>query len=522
MSAPREVTAPPALAGFEFLEVLGSGGFADVFLYQQLLPRRRVAVKVLRADQLRAGSVDAFTGEANAMAKLSTHPSIVTIYQAGVSDDGRPYLVMEFCPKVNLQVRYRREALGVAEALRVGIQIAGAVETSHRAGILHRDIKPANILVTEYNRPSLTDFGIAAATSADESGPVGMSIPWSPPESFMSPSWSGASSDVYGLAATIYTLLAGRSPFQLPAGSSSVPDAGTEVISRIMTLPVPSLSRPDVPTSLEAALVRGLSKRPQDRHASMLEFARVLQKVQIELSLAVTPLDVPDELVGDLLGGGAAEEPDADDADRTRVRGVVRIDPSGSAPAGAAAVPADPGAMPGVASIDPAGLGAAGGAGASVDADEPVRDRPRRVASIVGAALGLTAVVGVTLAIVLGAGAGGEASPRVSAAPAPVDAIIESDVPTPTDLVGVMNGATAVFTWTNPAPETGDLYLWSIMVAGQDGAVHTVTEPTVTVPRGEEAGPAVETCVAVSVRRADGRSSGEAATACASPAGTPG
>ncbi|WP_051973586.1 protein kinase [Cryobacterium sp. MLB-32] len=126
MSARRAVTAPPALAGFEFLDVLGSGGFADVFLYEQLMPRRPVAVKVLRTEHLRGGSTDAFAAEANAMARLSTHPSIVTIYQAGVSDDGRPYLVMEFCPGANLQVRYRREVFGVAEALRVGIQIAGA------------------------------------------------------------------------------------------------------------------------------------------------------------------------------------------------------------------------------------------------------------------------------------------------------------------------------------------------------------------------------------------------------------
>ena len=116
------------------------------------------------------------------MAMLSTHPAIVTIYQAGVARDGRPYLVMEYCPKPNLQVRYRREPFSVAESLRVGIQVAAAVETAHRAGVLHRDIKPANILVTEYNRPALTDFGIASTTSAAAES-EGLSIPWSPPES---------------------------------------------------------------------------------------------------------------------------------------------------------------------------------------------------------------------------------------------------------------------------------------------------------------------------------------------------
>ena len=164
MSAKRPPAPPPELPGFTYLELLGSGGFADVYLYEQQLPRRKVAVKVLLPDRMAGGSVEQFTAEANTMAMLSTHPAIVTIYQAGLAEDQRPYLVMENCPRPNLQVRYRAAAFSVAEALRVGIQVAAAVETAHRAGILHRDIKPANILVTEYNRPALTDFGIATTT----------------------------------------------------------------------------------------------------------------------------------------------------------------------------------------------------------------------------------------------------------------------------------------------------------------------------------------------------------------------
>ena len=156
----RTPSPPPELPGFVYVQPLGTGGFADVFLYEQQMPRRRVAVKVLIAERITSGAAQEFTDEANVMAMLSTHPAIVTIYQAGVAGDGRPYLVMEYCPRPNLQVRARKEPFSVAEALRVGIQVAGAVETAHRAGVLHRDIKPANILVTEYNRPALTDFGI--------------------------------------------------------------------------------------------------------------------------------------------------------------------------------------------------------------------------------------------------------------------------------------------------------------------------------------------------------------------------
>src|SRR5690606_2078483 len=174
----RAPSPPPELPGFIYLRPLGTGGFADVFLYEQQLPKREVAVKVLLADRLTAGAAEEFTNEANVMALLSTHPAIVTIYQAGVAGDGRPYLVMEYCPKPNLQIRTRKEPFSVAEALRVGVQVSGAVETAHRAGVLHRDIKPANILVTAYNRPALTDFGIAStAGSAADGEAAGMSIP---------------------------------------------------------------------------------------------------------------------------------------------------------------------------------------------------------------------------------------------------------------------------------------------------------------------------------------------------------
>ena len=104
----RAPSPPPELQGFEYLRPLGTGGFADVFLYEQQLPKREVAVKVLLADRLSAGAAEEFTNEANVMAMLSTHPAIVTIYQAGVAADGRPYIVMEYCPKPNLQVRTAR------------------------------------------------------------------------------------------------------------------------------------------------------------------------------------------------------------------------------------------------------------------------------------------------------------------------------------------------------------------------------------------------------------------------------
>ncbi|WP_422115149.1 serine/threonine-protein kinase [Brachybacterium sp. UNK5269] len=187
--SPRPPSPPPRLPGYEYEQLLGSGGFADVFLYRQFRPQRRVAIKVLLSTVLDDSVRRQFDAEANVMAQMSSHPSIVTIHQAEVSDDHRPYLVMEYCSKPNYGVRFRRERITVAEALRVGVQIAGAVETAHRVGILHRDIKPANVLVTDYNRPALTDFGISIATGQghDVEDSQGMSIPWSPPEFFADP-----------------------------------------------------------------------------------------------------------------------------------------------------------------------------------------------------------------------------------------------------------------------------------------------------------------------------------------------
>ncbi|WP_252976148.1 protein kinase [Janibacter melonis] len=126
--------SPPAprIPGLEHVRRLGAGGFADVHLYRQELPRMLVAVKVLRtaAGDLR----EQLVAEANTMAELAEHPYIVTVLRADVTDDGRPYLVMAYYPGTSLAARARRSPLSVAETLRAGVQLASAVETAHRAG----------------------------------------------------------------------------------------------------------------------------------------------------------------------------------------------------------------------------------------------------------------------------------------------------------------------------------------------------------------------------------------------------
>ncbi|MCC2032992.1 serine/threonine-protein kinase [Microbacterium allomyrinae] len=551
MSAKRAPMAPPDLPGFTYVDVLGSGGFADVFLYEQQLPKRRVAVKVLLTDRMSSGSVEEFTAEANVMAMLSTHPAIVTIYQAGVARDGRPYLVMEYCPRPNLQVRYRREPFPIAESLRVGVQVAAAVETAHRAGVLHRDIKPANILVTEYNRPALTDFGIASTTSAAAES-AGLSIPWSPPESFADSPRSDPRSDVYALGATVYTLLAGRSPFELRDQRNSA----AELIHRIETMPLPVLDRPDVPASLQRALERAMAKSSGDRYESAIAFARALQTVQIELSHSVTAIDILDDHVPDDV------EQDEDDG-LTRVRGVVSINPETTPAAGLT--------RPSAQTAPSAGLGQAAGfaptAGAaprfdtaadagetvlratpapaapalpdtvrreraelpvSLDetvvrlppafvepADPPADAAPRR-RSRTGLWIGLGAAVVVVIAVIVGVSLPGILAGTPGETPAPAESANPQDpvaliVPPPEDVVGAAVDGGVRFTWTNPDPQDGDFYIVeAVTLADANPDAKSVTVPEIVVP----ADPSGQTCIDVTLVRENGTGSPQPARGC--------
>lgn len=537
----RRPSPPPELPGFTFVEPLGTGGFADVFLYEQQMPRRRVAVKVLLADRISSGAAQEFADEANVMAMLSTHPAIVTIYQSGVAADGRSYLVMEYCPRPNLQQRARKEAFSVAEALRVGVQVAGAVETAHRAGVLHRDIKPANILVTEYNRPALTDFGIASTTEATGEA-SGMSIPWSPPESFAEPPQSGPRTDVWALGATIYTLLAGRSPFERPQERNSSAD----LIERIERAPLAPLNRADSPTSLQRVLERAMAKNPADRYPSAVAFARALQKVQIELSHSVTPIDIVDE-------HPPAEDFDDDGDGLTRVRDVRSISPeapTSTRPSAATvrkqaaglvadvprfdrpteadvlaasqhrptfAPPAEEDAPTAVrlprvvapeAEAPPAAQPVVAPVSTTQESREPRRGGIRWWVWLISAVGVIALVAGVVLVNTFSGAI--EPTPKpTSVEPQPQDPLV-GVVPQPDELVGSNDGGIVAFTWTNPEPEEGDTYIWYEVTLDGPGETQIVEQPEVAL-EGARTG---RTCIEVLIKRVDGRSSSEPVRGC--------
>ncbi|RRC95536.1 serine/threonine-protein kinase [Schaalia canis] len=305
---------PPPLPNAAYMSHLGSGGFADVFLYKQDIPQRNIAVKVLRHEATSEQNV-AFEAEANLMASMSAHPSILSVYGAGVSSDGRPYLMMEYCPPPNLGQRARKRPLPVPRVLDMGIRIAGAVETLHRANILHRDIKPSNILITQFGHPVLTDFGVAVATDQTKRlGGGGFSIPWASPEQQNGVGPFSPAMDVYSLSATIYTMLTGRSPFEIPGGDNSE----VALLSRVLRSPVPSIGRQDVPEELERVLSIGMSKDPSHRYPSAMDLAIALQHVQADMHQRPTHFDV--------LETESVLSVTIDDEDRTRARPLLAID----------------------------------------------------------------------------------------------------------------------------------------------------------------------------------------------------
>lgn len=512
----RPPAPPPTLPGFEFVRHLGSGGFADVYLYEeQNLGRRNVAVKVLLKGELMAGALDNFSNEATLMARLSNHPSIVSVHQAGLSADGRPFIVMEYCSKPTLHARYRAARFSEAETLRVGIQIAGAVETAHRAGILHRDIKPANILVTDYGRPALTDFGIAATTASGAA--AGFSVPWAPPEAVESGRMGDARSDVYSLAATLYTVLAGRTPFEIPGASNSTVD----LMGRIQTAPLPRIGRAEVLPSVEKVLATGLSRDPQDRYPSAMAFARALQRLQIERGMQPTTVDVMDDAID--------TDERLEDEGRTVVRSVVTIDaqpktaPKPIAPAPVFETAGRTMLRPEVdevaatqlraaagAQIDP-GTVTSGLAPTTPDPGAQVRPRSRRplvigviAAVVVAASLG---VVGFMLAPQPAA----PRTPTVSSQP--IDPLPGGGRPPKvTDLTGKKAGSGKVtFTWKNPEPKSGDRYHWRLLEVGVTHTYAVTNTPSVTIPAVKSG----NTCIEVQLVRSDGGTALQPAQGCA-------
>ncbi|PHP53658.1 serine/threonine-protein kinase [Actinomyces ruminis] len=466
--------SPPAIPGYTYLRDLGAGGYSRVYLYAQHMPQREVAVKVMSCG-VSLGPVSRFESEANLMAQVSSHPAILSIYGAGTADDGRPFLVMEYCPPPQLSAVLHRGPLSVADALSTTIQIAGAVESAHRVGIVHRDIKPSNILFTAYRRPVLSDFGISAMSGprSENDELRGMSVPWAPPEQLVGSRLADPASDIYSLAATAYAMLTGRSPFEIPEASDSV----YELSRRIIKDPLPPLGRQDVPPSLYRVLSVAMDKDPTRRYPSALALARALQQVQAELGLPITAVD--------LFHAAGESDPAPDDdvlVDDPKATRLGVFEPITEAET---QVPV----------VDVQGMDS-----------EPETGRRRSrlligmLATVVTAAVVIAAVVSSRMAE-----DGRPVATFATLAPAASADPLGASVAAPRNLVGNLSddGTTVTFTWEAPEDDWDGSFLYREDLAGNsDPAMQSTQATTVDLPARQDS-----TCIEVYAVRADGRTS---------------
>jgi serine/threonine-protein kinase/serine/threonine-protein kinase PknK len=277
--------------GYHDAEPVGRGGFGVVYRCNEPSLDRVVAVKVLSSDQDDV-DLEQFAREQRAMGRVSGHPNIVPVLHSGLTFTGRPYIVMQYHRRNTLAAWIHDNGpFGVREALTIGVRLAGALETAHRAGVLHRDVKPANVLLTDYGEPQLSDFGIARISGSREMAAniVVGSPSYTAPELFAGRPASTAA-DVYSLAATVFTLLSGDPPFPFKSGENPIVFA-----RRVKAGPIPDLRANGVPDPICSALELGLNIDPEPRPTSAAAFGEILRTAatQVGLNIADVPLELP-------------------------------------------------------------------------------------------------------------------------------------------------------------------------------------------------------------------------------------
>ncbi|WP_242606430.1 serine/threonine-protein kinase [Protofrankia symbiont of Coriaria ruscifolia] len=279
--------------GYGPLEPIGHGGFSTVYLARQEIFDRQVAVKVMNADLRDPGAKRRFLRECRVTGRLTGHPNIISVFDAGTTRDGRPYIAMEYIAGGSLADRMADTGrLAVEEVLRIGVQVADALVTAHRHGVLHRDLKPANILIRESGTAVLSDFGIAVVENAAEgtTASVAFTPRYASPEVLQGEEHTVAS-DIFGFGATLFALLAGQPPF-----TARVP---AQLLRDMLDGPPPAL--PDdlpgtVPDDLVALLHRALAVAPQQRPSSaagVLEELRAIGDVSGDQGGAPASADDP-------------------------------------------------------------------------------------------------------------------------------------------------------------------------------------------------------------------------------------
>ena len=228
-SGPGMVGIGEQIGRYKLLRILGEGGFGIVYLAEQQRPmKRQVALKIIKPGMDSAQVVRRFEAERQALALLD-HPNVAHVYDAGATDAGRPYFVMEYVKGVPITEHCDRQKLTIEERLKLFVKVCEAIQHAHQKGIIHRDIKPSNIQVCiqgEQVVPKVIDFGVAKALSqpltertlvTEQGQLIGTPEYISPEQAEMTNQDIDTRSDIYSLGVLLYELLTGTLPFESQA-----------------------------------------------------------------------------------------------------------------------------------------------------------------------------------------------------------------------------------------------------------------------------------------------------------------
>jgi len=279
---------------YRLIDVLGEGGMGVVYLAEQTTPiRREVALKLVPFGMDTARVMSRFESERQSLA-LMNHPFIAQALEAGAGDDGRPYFVMELVRGEPVTEYCAREKPALAVRLKLFLQICEAIQHAHQRGIIHRDLKPSNVLLTKQGAdlvPKIIDFGIAKAIGDGESRQFLSTLQGQivgTPE-YMSPEQAGVidagldtRTDVYALGVMLYELICGKRPYDLKKRTT------LELERALRSSPLPpsrvasdaaGSSRSAASRDLDAVVLMAMEQRPDDRYASVEQFADDVRRV---------------------------------------------------------------------------------------------------------------------------------------------------------------------------------------------------------------------------------------------------
>jgi serine/threonine-protein kinase PknK len=260
---------------------------------------------VLADDQAR----QRFDGAAASAQRVAAHPSVLTIHDWGHGDDGRPWVVTEPQPPETIDTLLRTEGpLPVERALRIGVLLAGALETAHRAGVVHGDLSPARLVLGPQGEPLVVDIGLAEFSDFPGFGALHNPIRYFAPPEVLERTGLSPASDAYSLATTVYALLTGGAPHEKPA---DITDSNASLLLRILQIQVPPIVRPgEDMDGVEAALVPALA-HAAERRPPVLDLAWSLQAVQRNLGLTLVEPVVLDLGDPDRVAASLAVQPEA-------------------------------------------------------------------------------------------------------------------------------------------------------------------------------------------------------------------